>query len=233
MADADALRVSHGQLPAIVLSKSSILIAVDPAGVVLLWNTAAERIFGVTEESVLGHPFSRSAIVWDWDRIERLAPGGVSQRCQRIIQPFTRANGTPGVVAMHVSPQRNVGNVLTGCVWLGSDSGPAHGSRMADRVPSSEGRAPKVWRTPAPEAPRPVANDPTLLYPVHISFLDGHLVSQGEDLAAWRILHALETRLDDQGMEICFTLVRRYPGQGMMVRRVLVASGELVGVSEA
>lgn len=228
MADADALRASHGQLPAVLLSKSSILIAVDQAGVVLLWNTGAERTFGTPESEVLGHPFNRSGIAWDWARIERLAPGGVSPRAQRIVQPFTRRNGTSGVVALQANPQFNTANQVTGCLWLGSDTGQ---SGVAGTAPPRQSTAP--IRTPLPEPPAaPSAPDPGRQFPVHLSFLESHLVSHGEDPALWRITAAEETRLDEQGMEVLFTLARRPPGRGGMQRRVLVASGELIGVGE-
>ena len=87
-------------------------------------------------------------------------------------------------------------------------------------------------RTPAPEpVVEPAASDAARLYPVHVSFLDSNLVAHGEDPSQWRIAQAVETRLDEQGMEVLFTLSQRHPGRGTIRRRILVASGELVGVT--
>lgn len=242
MADADALRASHGQLPAVLLSRSSILIALDQQGVVLLWNAGAERTFGLPEELILGQPFSRCAIAWDWDRIEGLAPGGLSDREQRIIQPYMRRDGTTGLVAMQVKPQFDATGVQTGCLWLGSDASrvpagaaAAPGRGVAPPPPAQRAavRSQPVPRTPAPEhVIQAGASEHARRYPVHISFLDSHLVSQGEDLSQWRILHAEESRLDERGMEVCFTLARRYPAQGVICRRILIASGELVAIQD-
>jgi PAS domain-containing protein len=235
MADADALRASHGQLPAVLLSRSSILIAVDQAGLVLLWNAAAVQAFGPSEEQTLDRPFSRCGIAWDWERIESLAPGGISARAQRIVQPFTRPDGGAGTAMLQLNPQFTTGGEVTGCVWLGSDSGSAvvsGGRGFVMRRPVAAKQQP-TQRTPLPEEPaQPAASDSARLYPVHLSFLDSHLVSLGEDPTQWRLLSAEECRLDEQGMEVRFTLGRRQSRQDVMCRRILIASGELLGISE-
>ncbi len=240
----DAMRSTHGLLPAVLRSQSSILIALDPEAVVLLWNSGAERTFGVKEETILGRAFPRCAIRWDWERIEQLVPGCIAPRDLRLVQPFTRPDGRPGVVAMQVKPQFRPDGGMTGCLWLGSDTGqssvqlspppptrvrPSEGVRTISEptavVPAATQRGTAtVTRTQPP--------DPTRLYPVHYAHLDTHLVATGEDLAQWRILHAMETRLDDRGMEVVFTLSRRFPGHGLITRRILIAGGELVSIQD-
>ncbi|MEK7414523.1 MAG: PAS domain-containing protein [Planctomycetota bacterium] len=236
MVDPDSLRASHGQLPAVLLSKSSILIVLDHQGLVLLWNVGAERVFGLREDAIRGKSFSRCAIAWDWDRIEKLAPGGISQREQRIIQPFMRRDHTTGLVAMLVSPQFDRQGALSGCLWLGSDAwraslGPAQ-SGVAQPGTRDATHSRLKQRTPLPESaiPEP-ANEFARKYPVHISFLDSHLLSHGEDLTHWRIDVAVESGLDERGMAVTFTLVRRQGAKETLRRRVLIASGELVEIT--
>lgn len=229
MVDADALRDSHGHLPAALRSRSSILIVVDQRGAVLLWNEAAELAFGPQEDAVIGQPFIRCGIAWDWDRIERLTPGGLSLRPMCVIQAFMRPNGSSGVIALQVKPRFDAVGNLIGCLWTGCDPGP-----VAANPPShSDQRPPRVYRTPMPEAATAeLSHDLARQYPLHVGFLDGHLMSLGEDPAQWRPLQAQETRLDEDGWEVCFTVVRIHPGDGRMRRRILVSAGELVSISE-
>lgn len=362
MADANQLRESHGRLPAVVHSRSSILIVLDAQGLVMLWNSGAAWTFGIAAPQTLGRPFTAVPIPWDWSRVERTAPGGVSREDRRLVQAFTRRDGSAGVVVMQVKPQFDPSGQLNGCLWLGSDSGQAALSLapgIADAVRATRrdppapalpigltttaapasgqpptAHPPPSWRvrtplpftapgpvaTPAssppatpptalpptpspgaPQAPRPLGDwrtrtplpdgtgstftptptrgtvrtplpvapvsgstftptptrgtvrtplpeapnassaytptptrgtvrDPVVAYPIHVSFLDSHLQTLGEDLAEWRFLHVAESRLDEAGMEVSFTLSRRYPRDGFLKRRVLVASGELVGI---
>jgi len=286
MRDLDALRNSHGRLPAVMRSRSSILITLDQNGIVLLWNSGAEQCFGRSEEQVMGRPFKHAGIRWDWERIAQVAPGGVCQHARRVVLPYSRPDGKLSVLAMQILPQFGPDGALTGCLWLGSDTG-ANTTKLASgpqpwqrpsmptpaavaptaqsRTPgSTSGRSPVAaspppspassttrsfapvpigsLRTPPPGSaqepvPTPLPSaapvDPSKHFPIHLSFLDSHLVAQDDDLSNWRILHAKETRLDETGMEVLFTLSRRYPGQGIITRRILVVEGELVHVQDS
>jgi PAS domain S-box-containing protein len=231
MVDADALRDSHGRLPAALRSRSAILIVVDQNGVVLLWNEAAELAFGPQEDAIVGQPFIRCGMRWDWDRIERLTPGGLSLRPMCVVQAFIRPDGSAGVIALQVKPRFDAAGNLIGCLWTGCDPGPVAAGPIPP--PRHDQRPPRAYRTPAPEiATAAQLRDLARQYPLHAGFLDGHLMSLGEDPAQWRPLQAQETRLDEDGWEVCFTVVRIHPGDGMMRRRILVAAGELVSISE-
>jgi PAS domain S-box-containing protein len=51
-----ALRVAKERLEAIVMGSPVAIGAIDPQGVITLWNPAAERLFGWKSEQVLGRP---------------------------------------------------------------------------------------------------------------------------------------------------------------------------------
>ena len=51
---------------------SSVLIGVDKAGCVILWNRTAEALFGIMEIDMLGRSLAESGIEWDINRIEEL-----------------------------------------------------------------------------------------------------------------------------------------------------------------
>lgn len=220
MGDPDALRLSHGHLASVLPSRTSLLIALDPAGAVLVWNAAAEHAFGLTEEAMRGRPFLRCPIAWDWERIEALIPGCIPPTTKRIVMDATCQDGRIARFAFQVKPQYRGGSELSGCLWLGS---PAAGAPAAPvpAVPRVGVRLPSDPEIPAIDAQRQ--------YPVHAACVDGHLASHGEDPAAWKITAAAETRLDEIGMEVRFDLVRRSPPAEVTVL-VVVARGELVSI---
>ena len=52
----DELRESNQTLEAIIHASPLGIIALDPEGIVMMWNSAAERIYGWSEREVLGQP---------------------------------------------------------------------------------------------------------------------------------------------------------------------------------
>ncbi len=73
------------------------------------------------------------------------------------------------------------------------------------------------------------AIDPRKLYPHHFDHLMRNLFKMGEVPEEWRVLDATETRLDEHGMEVEFTLVRQ--GADLVWRqRVLVEAGKLIKI---
>ena len=74
------------------------------------------------------------------------------------------------------------------------------------------------------------AVDPRKLYPAHFDYLMRTLFESGETPEMWRVLDASETRLDEFGMEVEFTLVRH--GTDLVWRRaVLIKNGRLMKVT--
>jgi hypothetical protein len=89
--------------------------------------------------------------------------------------------------------------------------------------------APAVEKLKTPVNPLSNAVDPSKLYPLHLDLLMHDLHAIDEVPEMWRVLDATETRLDEHGMEIEFTLVRH--GTDLVWRRsVLVSGGRLVRI---
>lgn len=74
-------------------------------------------------------------------------------------------------------------------------------------------------------------SDPRLRFPVHARFLEERLVASGEDPAGWTILDAAEVGLDEDGMRVRFSMLRRSTRR-LAFRTVAVRSGELVGITD-
>ncbi len=73
------------------------------------------------------------------------------------------------------------------------------------------------------------AIDPRKMYPAHFDHLMRALFEAGETPEMWRVIDASETRLDENGMEIEFTLIRH--GTDLVWRRrVLITAGRLVQI---
>lgn len=72
-------------------------------------------------------------------------------------------------------------------------------------------------------------SDPRKLYPLHFDALMRDLFQQGQQPEQWRCLDAHETRLDEDGCEVEFTLIQH--GTDLVWRRrVLVACGQVLRV---
>jgi|GEM_PF-3424041 len=72
--------------------------------------------------------------------------------------------------------------------------------------------------------------DPRKLYPAHFDGLMRDLYQRGQTPEQWRVLDASETRLDENGQEVEFTLVQH--GTDLVWRsRVLVSRGVLVRIA--
>lgn len=80
--------------------------------------------------------------------------------------------------------------------------------------------------------PRTEPSDPRRLYPLHLAFLATSLGQAGDDIRSWTIMHAVETRLDEDGMEVEFVLLRRGPRSDLRTWWVTVANGGLVGMRD-
>jgi PAS domain S-box-containing protein len=89
-----ALQATTAQLTAIVDASPLAIVAIDPEGLVTMWNSAAERTFGWTSEEVLGTPLPilpntreernllweglrRGEVVLDYETVRQHKGGGV------------------------------------------------------------------------------------------------------------------------------------------------------------
>src|SRR5436305_584913 len=58
------LAVAHDQVRLLLESLPFILVGLNPAGNVTLWNNTASNIFGIGETEAKGHPFGECGIKW-------------------------------------------------------------------------------------------------------------------------------------------------------------------------
>jgi PAS domain S-box-containing protein len=107
-----ALRESEARLRMVIESASDAIIFQDRSGVILTWNQEAERIFGVSEAEVVGHPStSREWLVYREDGSRVLGPehpsmlilstGGISRN---VVLKVVRDDGDFSWVSLHTNP---------------------------------------------------------------------------------------------------------------------------------
>ncbi|MBA3936199.1 MAG: hypothetical protein H0X38_01970 [Planctomycetes bacterium] len=112
-------------------------------------------------------------------------------------------------------------------------------SRRAPPAP-----APARLVPPPPPADRPVtplpgravnplsrAVHPREQYPRHFDFLMRDLFQRGEQPEQWQVISADESRLDEDGMDIDFTLLRTGTDE-VHRRRVVVRQAKLVAITD-
>lgn len=105
ISDRVAFEVVRARFEAVFDSSDDAITLVDPAGIVLAWNPAAERIYGYRAEEMVGHnaadvlavPDQEEARAHAADRLARGLPAPAEVRC-------VRKDGTPIVVAVTRSP---------------------------------------------------------------------------------------------------------------------------------
>lgn len=76
-------------------------------------------------------------------------------------------------------------------------------------------------------------DDPRARFPAHIAALSAHLADGGDHLGHWTILHAAETRLDEDGMEVELVLLRRSPASGLRTYHITVCQGRVSAIRMA
>lgn len=102
----EALQRAYAQTELVFSSIPSILIGVNQDGVVLHWNTIAEKTLGVTRSKVIGQNLSESGLQWEFEKILE----GVTL-CQSRNKPirmddisFRRQNGEDGFLGFTLIP---------------------------------------------------------------------------------------------------------------------------------
>ena len=106
----------------LLTSLSSVLIGVDQAGCIILWNRTAEALFGIREVEVLGKPLVECGIQWDSDKIEELI-----RSCQEKATfyeeklTFNKLNGEEGVLEIVFTPVAQQFNRRAGVFLLARD----------------------------------------------------------------------------------------------------------------
>ena len=92
----------------ILSSLPSILIEVNPDGLVTHWNAVAERTFGIPSAHVLNRPLADAQIRWDMPRILRAVAGCRIQGVPSSIDDvsFTRPNDREGFLGLTFIPMK-------------------------------------------------------------------------------------------------------------------------------
>jgi two-component system CheB/CheR fusion protein len=95
----EALRASEQRLSGLISSATDAIIAVDAKHKIVLFNPAAERVFGISRGDIIGQPLDRllpqSVRSRHAEHIEAFARSGVTSRSMKTLDPLhgLRANG--------------------------------------------------------------------------------------------------------------------------------------------
>ena len=76
--------------------------------------------------------------------------------------------------------------------------------------------------------------DPRKRYPTHVEALIRELRAQGQQPEHWRVLDAIEIRLDEMAQEVEFTLIQHVEGSDddlVWRRRVLASFGKVLKIT--
>lgn len=118
-----ALRENNQALQAIIKASPVAIILTSPRGIVQIWNTAAERLFGWSEQEALGNPLP---IIPE----ERMAGFDATMAAVFKGRPFVnlalphkRKNGHLIETRLSTSALRNDKGEISGIIWFLSDSG--------------------------------------------------------------------------------------------------------------
>jgi len=120
MGEAQELTASGTQVAPLLDAISSVVIAVDAAGRIVYWNSAAAQTFGVAAAAAVGTPIGQCGIQWDGEavRVEMASCRGKGER-QRVELKFTGPAGRDRIFGMTLSPTEIHGG--PGLVLLGAD----------------------------------------------------------------------------------------------------------------
>ena len=118
----DALRRSEERLHAVIESSPLAIVEVDPRTRIIAWNPAAERIFGWTQDEMLGRPdvpmvpdFKRGE---HEDLVARLGGGQILSDFETVRR---RKDGTLIDVAVAAAPVRDASGRVVGQMVIYSD----------------------------------------------------------------------------------------------------------------
>lgn len=118
-----ALRIAHEHNRLLLASISSILIGVDSDDLITHWNSAAEIAFGITKADIIGQPFIKCNIQWDWAEIIKRI-----RKCREDGEPvllddiqYTRSNEIYGSLKITISPFERGEIAKSGFLILGED----------------------------------------------------------------------------------------------------------------
>jgi PAS domain S-box-containing protein len=127
---------AHQTLKAIVGASPVAIVALDRQGIVTLWNNSAAKLFGWSEDEIIGHPYPLTPpgeSVAVCRNIERALGGEMftDVECRRL-----RKNGELLEVSLSASPLRRSGGEIVGVIVIAADI--TERIRAADSLRRSE-----------------------------------------------------------------------------------------------
>jgi PAS domain S-box-containing protein len=120
--DATQLETERAHLAAIVESSEDAIVSKTLDGIVMSWNTAAERLLGFTAAEMIGQPIRRiipAELQHEEDRI--LARIRQGERVERFETVRTRKDGRRVPVSLIISPIRNRAGEVIGASKIAHD----------------------------------------------------------------------------------------------------------------
>lgn len=117
----EALREAHNQIKQLLVSVSSVIIAVDTEDRVIQWNHAAKKTFGIKEADVIGKQFSMCGIIWDWVEVLEYISKCKEKDQKSLDIKYTRPDGSEGLFGITVNPINSESGMFSGFVLLGED----------------------------------------------------------------------------------------------------------------
>ena len=117
------VRKAHREKEQLIKSIPSILIGVTPDGLVSQWNPVSERVFSIRALEILGRPFSRCGIEWDWSRVHKAIADCLNTKvlisCEKV--RFTGNDGKEGFLGLTFTPVASDDADRLGFLVLGAD----------------------------------------------------------------------------------------------------------------
>jgi len=117
------IRIAHAHNETLLASIPSILIGVDPVGLITHWNAVAERTFQLSRQQILHQPLAHCGVCWDAAPIERgiqaCRVSGAPMSIDDI--PFERSDGARGYVGFTIAPIKADEGLAKGFLLFGAD----------------------------------------------------------------------------------------------------------------
>jgi len=115
--------VADGALLEILAGMSAVAwFSQDDRGRITMWNTGAERIFGYSQDEIVGDVLTSLApahLRADFESVgERVAAG---ERIDRVVTEIRRKDGMPVPIALSVSPVVDPADVVVGAIGVAQD----------------------------------------------------------------------------------------------------------------
>lgn len=119
-----ALQNAHTRMERLFTALPSVLISIDDKGLIGHWNPAAEQVFGIPAQAVLGKPIFESGIQWDWNDFSTRLGLIEGQIIPRTISDFryTRPDGKDGFIDLTFTPLVHENESSSELLLVGTDT---------------------------------------------------------------------------------------------------------------